>query len=158
MKKKTKTKKLKKAAPGKKALKKAARKVVKPPAKKPARKLASRQVKPAAKTKVMHAPRKAKANEVISDRSLGSSLTNNITRASREGSPAYRAGQSGDLQGISNVRDADSESVEELLEDGQALEAEIVQGVEGAPDEKPVPSRGRIEDDSIPDYDDRNKI
>jgi hypothetical protein len=46
-----------------------------------------------------------------------------------------RAGeQSGDLQGLSNVQGADSESVDELLEQGNAFEAEVVKGVEDAED------------------------
>jgi len=44
------------------------------------------------------------------------------------------AGQSGDLQGLSNIADADSESVEQLVEEGQAMEAEAIAGVEDAPD------------------------
>ncbi len=44
------------------------------------------------------------------------------------------AGQSGDIQQISDNADADSESVEELLEEGNAFEAGIVRGVEGAKD------------------------
>ncbi|MGC2766246.1 MAG: hypothetical protein WB607_12150 [Candidatus Acidiferrum sp.] len=40
--------------------------------------------------------------------------------------------QSGDLQGLSNVPGADSESVDELLEEGNAFEAEVVKGVEDA--------------------------
>jgi len=44
------------------------------------------------------------------------------------------AGQSGDNQQISNLADADSESVEELLEEGNSFEAGIVEGVEDAPD------------------------
>ena len=43
-------------------------------------------------------------------------------------------GQSGDLQGLSNVAGADSESVVELLEEGQFFEAEAVSGVEDSPD------------------------
>lgn len=43
-------------------------------------------------------------------------------------------GQSGDIQGLSGLADADSESVEELAEEGQAFEADVVSGVEGAPD------------------------
>ena len=39
---------------------------------------------------------------------------------------------SGDLQGLSNVECADSESVDELLEEGNAFEAEVVMGVENA--------------------------
>ena len=41
-------------------------------------------------------------------------------------------GQSGDLQGLSNVEGADSESVDELLEEGNAFEADVVSGVEEA--------------------------
>ena len=45
-----------------------------------------------------------------------------------------RAEQSGDLQGLSNVEGADSESVDELLEEGNAFEADAVKGVEDAGD------------------------
>jgi hypothetical protein len=44
------------------------------------------------------------------------------------------AGQSGDTQGLSDLADADSESVEELIEEGNAYEAEVVEGVEDVPD------------------------
>ena len=44
------------------------------------------------------------------------------------------AGQSGDLQQIPDVADADSESVEELLEEGNSFEAAAVFGVENAKD------------------------
>jgi hypothetical protein len=47
---------------------------------------------------------------------------------------ARAGGQSGDLQGLSNVQGADSESVDELLEQGNAFEAEVVKGVEDAED------------------------
>jgi len=43
-------------------------------------------------------------------------------------------GQSGDTQGLSDVAEAGSESVEELLEEGQSFEAEAIRGVEDAPD------------------------
>jgi len=64
------------------------------------------------------------------------------------------AGQSGDVQGLSNVADADSESVEELIEDGQALEAEAIEGVEDAPDAdvKEVRVHQRREDDVPEEY------
>jgi hypothetical protein len=42
--------------------------------------------------------------------------------------------QSGDLQGLSNVECASLESVDELLEEGNAFEAEVVMGVEDAED------------------------
>jgi hypothetical protein len=44
------------------------------------------------------------------------------------------AGQSGDDQGLSGVEEGDSESVRELVDEGQAYEASIIQGVEDAPD------------------------
>ena len=44
------------------------------------------------------------------------------------------AGQSGDNQGLSNLAEADSESVEELAEEGQFFEAGIISGIENAPD------------------------
>ena len=48
--------------------------------------------------------------------------------------PADSAGQSGDTQGLSDVAEAGAESVEELLEEGQAFEAEAIGGVQDAPD------------------------
>ena len=50
------------------------------------------------------------------------------------------AGQSGDAQGLSADEDANEESVEELAETEQALEASAVDGVEDAADhpERPV--------------------
>ena len=44
------------------------------------------------------------------------------------------AGQSGDTQGLSDVAEAGPESVEELVEEGQSFEAEVIAGVEDAPD------------------------
>jgi hypothetical protein len=51
-----------------------------------------------------------------------------------EGLGARSGGQSGDLQGLSNAEGADSESVDELLEEGNAFEADVVKGVEDAQD------------------------
>ncbi|MFZ0734426.1 MAG: hypothetical protein WAM79_19045 [Candidatus Sulfotelmatobacter sp.] len=50
------------------------------------------------------------------------------------------AGQSGDLQGLSTEADANEESVEELADTEQSLEASAVEGVEDAEDhpERPV--------------------
>ena len=64
------------------------------------------------------------------------------------------AGQSGDLQQLSDVPDADSESVDELLEEGNAFEAEAVQGVEDAepPDVSEVKTREVPEDDVPAEY------
>jgi hypothetical protein len=62
--------------------------------------------------------------------------------------------QSGDLQGLSNVQGADSESVDELLEEGNAFEAEVVKGVEDAGDanEKEVRTHEVPQDDVPGEY------
>ena len=64
------------------------------------------------------------------------------------------AGQSGDVQGLPAEAEADSESVRELLEEGQAFEAEVVAGVEGAPDPDiaEVTTKQVPEDDVPPEY------
>jgi hypothetical protein len=51
-----------------------------------------------------------------------------------EGLQGRSGGQSGDLQGLSNIEGADSESVGELIEEGNAFEADAVMGVEDADD------------------------
>lgn len=50
------------------------------------------------------------------------------------------AGQSGSVQGLSEVRDADEESTGELAETGQDLEASVVEGVEDAADHPERPT------------------
>lgn len=69
------------------------------------------------------------------------------------------AGQSGDLQGLSRVESADSESVDELLEEGNAFEAEVVSGVEeaGDSDEREVHTHEVSEDDVPEEYLDNDK-
>jgi ABC-type thiamine transport system substrate-binding protein len=51
-----------------------------------------------------------------------------------EGLGPGSAGQSGDTQGLSDVAEAGTESVEELVEEGQSFEADVINGVENAPD------------------------
>ena len=55
-----------------------------------------------------------------------------------EGLGARSGEQAGDLQGLSNLEGADSESVDELLEEGNAFEADVVKGVEDAEDDDEV--------------------
>ena len=57
-----------------------------------------------------------------------------VVTFSRKESGSRSGEQSGDLQGLSNVEAADSESVQELLEEGNAFEAEVVKGVQDAGD------------------------
>jgi hypothetical protein len=67
-------------------------------------------------------------------------------------------GQSGDTEGLSREELAASESVEELLEEGQAFEAGVVSGVENAPDadEGEVRTREVPEDDVPREYQDED--
>ena len=62
--------------------------------------------------------------------------------------------QSGDLQGLSDVESADSESVDELIEEGNAFEAGVITGVEEAGDrsEREVRTREVPEDDVPGEY------
>jgi len=71
-----------------------------------------------------------------------------------EGLGPGSAGQSGDTQGLSNVAEAGSESVEELVEEGQAFEAEAVSGVEDASgdDVEEVHTKQVPEDDVPSEY------
>jgi hypothetical protein len=64
------------------------------------------------------------------------------------------AGQSGDLQDLSNIADSDSESVEELIEEGNAFEADVIEGSEDAesPDISEVNTRQVPEDDVPTEY------
>ena len=77
----------------------------------------------------------------------------------QEGLGPDSAGQSGDLQGLSDLSDADSESVEQLVEEGQSLEAGVVEGVEKEKDSETTPevrTHERPEDDVPPEYLDRD--
>ncbi len=62
--------------------------------------------------------------------------------------------QSGDLEGLSNVESADSESVDELLEEGNAFEAGVLAGVENSRgrEGKEVRTREVPEDDVPGEY------
>jgi len=68
--------------------------------------------------------------------------------------PSRSGEQSGDLQGLSRLEAADSESVDELLEEGNAFEADVVAGVESADDadEKEVHTHEVPEDDVPEEY------
>jgi hypothetical protein len=57
-----------------------------------------------------------------------------MRKSKRKENDPDSAGQSGDTQQLSDVAGADSESVEELAEEGNAFEAEAVYGVENAKD------------------------
>jgi len=66
--------------------------------------------------------------------------------------------QSGDLQGLRDIERADSESVDELLEEGNACEAGVVAGVEHAEDDqgREVHTHEVPEDDVPEEYQDKD--
>jgi hypothetical protein len=66
-------------------------------------------------------------------------------------------GQAGDLQGLSNRPTANSESVEELLQEGIALEAEAIQGVENALDADQGEVEHEVPEDDQPEYLDKDR-
>jgi hypothetical protein len=78
---------------------------------------------------------------------------------SPEGPVARSGRQSGDLQGLSSVEGEDSESVGELIEEGNAFEANVVAGVEdaGNANEKEVRTHEVPEDDVPGEYLDLDK-
>lgn len=78
-----------------------------------------------------------------------------IAKPPEKGLGPNSAGQSGDDQELSDVAEADSESVAELIEEGQSLEAAVVSGVEAASDGeelKEVRTKQVREDDVPPEY------
>jgi len=77
-----------------------------------------------------------------------------VVAPEEQGRTAATAGQSGDTQGLSDVAEAGSESVAELVEEGQSFEAEVVGGVEDAPDPDvaEVHTKQVPEDDVPPEY------
>lgn len=66
------------------------------------------------------------------------------------------AGQSGDIQQLPDSAEADSQSVDELVEEGNAFEADVIEGVENAedPDVSEVKTHEVPEDDVPGEYQD----
>jgi|SRR5579859_4845473 len=124
----------KKTAPKKKAVKK------------PARKKAIVKSKAAAKKKAAPPKKRARGKSEV----VGSVAFEPAGLGARSG------GQSGDLQGLSDRGRASSESVDELLEEGNAFEAEIVKGVEDVADEEEVHTHEVPEDDVPGEYLDKD--
>jgi hypothetical protein len=83
-----------------------------------------------------------------------------IVETEEEAVPGVHKGNmSGDLQGLSTTAYDDSESVSELIEEGQDLEAELIEGVEDAPEADQGDVRvHKAPQKDVPDYKDRNKI
>ena len=134
----------------KKAKKKAAKKAA------PARK-AKKLVKKT-KSKAKPAAKKVSGKKPARKRTRGKANSSELAGFQRQGLGARSGGQSGDIQGIVGSGGIDSESVTELLEEGQSFEAEVVSGVENAadPDVSEVVTREVPEDDVPEEYQDKD--
>lgn len=128
----------KKIRPSKRAAKKAT------PAGKFGKRAAKKSASKAAASKSRTAPRRARVR--------GKRENVDSVVFEPKGLGARSGGQSGDLQGLSNRSGADSESVDELLEEGNAFEAEVVKGVEDVrdADEGEVHTH-EVPEDDVPD-------
>jgi hypothetical protein len=109
-----------------------------------------KKVKSAAKL----APKKAPKKKTGKKRPRGKADSAELVGYQRKGLGSLTGGQSGDIQGISGRGGIDSESVTELLEEGQTFEAEAVAGVENAadPDVSEVVTHQFPEDDVPEEY------
>src|SRR5579864_2398331 len=128
----------------------------KAPPKQPAQKRGT--PKTLAKTKGISKKAAGKKKSLAKTRS-GQTVNENRRNAGRRPgsspfSPVSSGLQSGDMQGLSNIENVDSESVDELLEEGNAFEAGIVSGVEDsrAREGKEVRTREVPEDDVPGEY------
>ena len=130
------------------------------------KKTASKKSTKATKAKTVKAKPRAKkpakkgANKVV--RKPRPSADLNEAEPMVKGRGSRTAGQSGDDTGLSDVEDVDSESVDELVEEGQDYEAELVQAVENAPDPDEAELDAEVpEDDQDPDvrsFSKRNRL
>jgi hypothetical protein len=105
------------------------------------------------------APKKAEVKTKVGGKTVGApkkqvrekSQSVDTVAFALEGLGARSGQQSGDLQGLSNVQGADSESVDELLEEGNSFEAEVVKGVEEAGDADAAEVRTHeVPEDDVP--------
>ncbi|HSU89367.1 MAG TPA: hypothetical protein VLL56_11045 [Terriglobia bacterium] len=122
-----------------------------------AKKKKARKKKPAARKKIVRKKKKQarKPKKSARRKKLGRAITTGIrTTPFRKGLGPSAGGQSGDVQGLSESESVDSESVSELAEEGQDYEAEVVSGVENAPDadQGEVKTHEVPEDDVPPEY------
>ena len=146
----------KKAMPTKKLAKKLAKKSAGPKKKSAKRKAAPKKVvaKRRGSTKTIRGKRAGAGQTKTGKKSQGRDAAAFL----REKSGSRSGEQSGDLQGLSNIESADSESVDELMEEGNAFEAEVLTGVEDAGErgEREVRTHEVPEDDVRGEYLDKD--
>jgi hypothetical protein len=135
--------------PKKKARKKTTSKKIS--SKKKVLKKKSTSKKPARKKKSIRAESSVRRN-IPGPAGRTSEVNSGMFRQGRRGLGPNAGGQSGDVQALPRTEDVDSESVEELAEEGQDFEAEVVGGVENAPDADRGEVRTReVPEDDVPD-------
>jgi hypothetical protein len=121
------------------------------------KKVAGKKPKPAQKRA---ASKKSAKKQKALPKKKGSKKTTRATKPkrgravslfSRDTAEPRSAEQSGDLEGLSRVESADSESVDELVEEGNAFEAGVVAGVEDAGKHRAREVRTReVPEDDVP--------
>lgn len=112
----------------------------------------------AAKATVARARTAPRREAADSDTDFRANQEVEIVRPKGRSRVARAGAGSGDLQGISSVEEADSESEDELLEEGQSFEAGIIGGVERAGDEESEVVTHEVLEDDVPlEYDDQDK-
>ena len=94
---------------------------------------ARKRTRPARSSRQAATPARSVTSQALRDRGLGPNT----------------AGQSGDTEGLSGAAIADSESVKQLVEEGQPFEAGIISGVENARDA----DKGRVRTRQVPEDD-----
>jgi hypothetical protein len=125
---------------------------------KPAKKKIPKKKKTVLQTSAAGKKKPGATKKIVARKRLpveGQSLASEVFTQGRSTRPES---QSGDLQGLSDVEGADSESVDELLEEGNAFEADVVSGVEraGNDNEKEVRTHEVPEDDVPGEYLDKD--
>ena len=115
---------------------------------KPSRRAATR--KPPRRKTAVKSPPARKISASSRGRVRGGADFSMVEEFDARGLGPDSGGQSGDTEGLSRSDLADSESVEELVEEGQAFEAGIVSGVENAP---PAGRRRGVRTRQVPEDD-----
>ena len=118
-----------------------------------AKAVSSREAKSNARAKIKgRKTRPARKRKSRKKLIAGSESSADVVAYKTRGLGANSAGQSGDTQGLPGTAVGDSESVEELLEEGQTFEAEVLEGVENARDADKSEVRTReVPEDDVPE-------
>ena len=140
-------KKQSKSAQKMKAARRAKPKKAKRSAKSSVKTLSKKAGKPVAAKK--GGAKKAAIKKAAKHRARGKADLAELMALEDSGLGARTGGQSGDTQGLSGVAQTDSESVKELLEEGQSFEAEVVEGIENVADA----DKGEVRTHEVPEDD-----